>query len=221
MKLLRTFILVGLVLMVASTAAWARYSKWTIINSDHDLRSRFGAPSFAICNFCHVVHKTGPAPEGPGPLLWNHTASSVASYGVYQSGSLDATDISDLGGKVTSSNLCLSCHDGTVAINSFYSNFGANLTPATFMPEDRTIRDLTKQHPINFTFDAALAAKDGGLITPASVKSVDPGGEVPLYNGTMQCSTCHDPHAGPPNHIFFRQFPAETGRPTSCLYCHR
>ena len=61
------------------------------------------------------------------------------------------------------------------------------------MPADRTVTDLTQQHPVNFTYNAALA-NAAGLLVPASKTSVDGAGEIPLFQGKMQCATCHDPH---------------------------
>jgi cytochrome c2 len=216
----------ALVITVATGSAWAqtKVPKTTIVGSEHDLRSTFNSASFTLCSFCHVAHKTGDSPVGPGELLWNHTLSSVASYGVYSSASFDAlnTDIADLGGQTTVSNLCLSCHDGTVAVNSFYEPItGANFQPipegTTFMHDSLRVRDLTKTHPVNFTYDATLA-NAAGLRVPASTSSVDANGIVPLYNGKMQCATCHDPHNGNSG-IFARPFPAQSSG-TFCTYCH-
>lgn len=223
MRVRKTIVVVGLALAVGGALAWAKVPKSTIIGSEHDLRSNFNAASFTACTFCHVAHKPGANPTGPTYLLWNHTLSSVTSYGVYSSDSLNAQDVSDLGGQMTVSNLCLSCHDGTVAINSFYEPVtGANFEPipegTTFMPDSHVIKDLSRTHPVNFTFDAALATADGGLITPAGADRVDSAGEVPLYNYKMQCATCHDPHNGGSG-IFSRQFPTQASG-TFCTYCH-
>ena len=218
------YIVLAVSLAASGVQAQQRVPKTAIVNSSHDLRSTFNAASFTLCTFCHVAHKPSDAPEGPGPLLWNHTLSSVASYGIYSSDSFDAlnTDITDLGGQTTVSNLCLSCHDGTVAVNSFYEPvLGANFQPipegTTFMPSSARIRDLSKSHPVNFTYDSNLA-NAAALRVPASTSSVDGNGLVPLFNGKMQCATCHDPHNGNSG-IFARPFPTQTSG-TFCTYCH-
>ena len=59
-----------------------------------------------ICIFCHAPHNT----TGVGPL-WNH-ALSAATYTPYSSSTLKAT----VGQPTGASKLCLSCHDGTVAL---------------------------------------------------------------------------------------------------------
>jgi predicted CXXCH cytochrome family protein len=227
MKVIKTPILVIFALAVMTTFAWARYPKSNILNSAHDLRSTFGAASYAVCNFCHVAHKSEVVPSNaPGPLLWNHTMSSKASYGSYSSDSFNLLNptISDLGGKSTVSNLCLSCHDGTVAVNSWYvAILGTNFQPltqgTTFMPTDTRINDMTKQHPLHFLYDTGLATAYGtGLLQPASTRSVDAAGEVPLYSGYMECATCHDPHNGKSG-IFVRNFPTQASG-SFCTYCH-
>src|ERR1035438_10544635 len=59
-----------------------------------------------ICIFCHAPHNT----TGEGPL-WNHELSH-ATYTPYTSSTLKAAVDQPTG----ASKLCLSCHDGTVAL---------------------------------------------------------------------------------------------------------
>lgn len=229
---MRTAKALGLVILVVAlttTMSFAKAPKSAIMNSAHDLRSSYNGASFTLCNFCHIAHKTAAvtAPAGAGPLLWNHTLSSQTSYGVYTSASFAsyATDIQDLGtagATPTVSNLCLSCHDGTVAVNSWYGGVtGANYQPlpqgTTFMATDTTISNLTQQHPVNFTYNATLA-QAAGILAPASTTSVDGAGEIPLFAGKMQCATCHDPHNGVSS-IFEQNFPTQQSG-SFCTYCH-
>lgn len=231
MRFLKLTLLVPAVLFVAASA-WGQTAipKSDIVNSAHDLRATYQSASYALCNFCHIVHKTAAtlstSPNAPSVYLWNHTLSSVASYGVYSSPTFDAlgTDIADLGGQETVSNLCLSCHDGTVAVNSFYGGIGNSTYTGdipegtTFMPTDTTINNLTQTHPVNFTYNAAVA-NSAGMLVPASASSVDAAGLIPLFNGKLQCATCHDPHNGTST-IFERPFPTQTSG-TFCTYCHQ
>jgi hypothetical protein len=181
MRTLKFVTLLALVLLVAALA-WGKVPKSTIAGSYHDLRtSPFGGvdpvtgeptgqpawtgASFTLCSFCHIAHKPGSTPDGPGDLLWNHELSAVASYGVYTNdwtGTFDgAATIADVGtsGGTTASSLCLSCHDGTVAVNNWYEPvLGGNYqpiseSPAYVMPEGAIIKDLTKTHPVNFVYD--------------------------------------------------------------------
>jgi hypothetical protein len=211
------------------------------------------------CFFCHVIHKTATNRSGvattsslaPGYLLWNHQLSSQSSYGVYSSDTftavLTAASVAaptDLGNSnnitaPTTSNLCLSCHDGTIAIAQFYeagfglpangsywnNGHGNSLTMYTGMQ----VSDLTKSHPVNFIYNSALATA-AGMKQPASLNSVDGNGAVPLYGnaGYLECTTCHDPHNGA-SIVSGTVFPfarlalmnAETAQTGGyCTYCH-
>jgi hypothetical protein len=166
-----------------------------------------------ICVFCHTPHG-GNLDEGP---IWNRNLSG-ATYNTYNSGSLDAA----LEGVALDqpngiSKLCLSCHDGTIAIGSVRVLNGAMATGQITMSGaqvDGTMpagngdttgftrrlgTDLTNDHPISLTYDTALAAKDGELRDPAvedHIGNRTPGVQphVPLQNGQVQCNSCHDPH---------------------------
>lgn len=214
--------LVVLVVAVTTTMGFAKVGKSAIVGGPHDLRTELSGGSYALCNYCHIAHKFSnvTAPATAGPLLWNHTLSSKTTYGVYTSTTFSGynTDITDLGSVATPtvSNLCLSCHDGTIAIDSWYSAVRATQN-SVFMPTDRTVTDLTQQHPVNFTYNAALA-NAAGLLVPASTTSVDGAGEIPLFEGKMQCATCHDPHNA--SGIMTQAFPTQVSG-TFCTYCHK
>lgn len=169
----------------------APVSAGTITGSAHD----FTASAWSggrICVACHAPHKsdTGVA-DAP---LWSH-ASSAATYTLYSSPTLKAT-IAQPGG---SSKLCLSCHDGTVAVNSFGGVTGTSMISSA----NNLGTNLKSSHPIGFNYNTALATANGSLHDPAS-KSVTIGsgsqtktgtiGSVLLYGGQMECGSCHDVH---------------------------
>jgi hypothetical protein len=163
-----------------------------------------------ICVFCHTPHG---ATENLAPL-WNREAST-ATYQGYDSSSIDAAD---LGNTVTnSSKLCLSCHDGTIAIgNVNVANGQENVSIAmTGTDPDGTMpagsagaqsgftrdlgTDLRNDHPISFTYDSALALADGELRDPATSAHIGNRASgvrpvVPLENNQLECASCHDPH---------------------------
>src|SRR3569623_1660497 len=64
-----------------------------------------------ICAFCHTPHGATKAPKAP---LWNRKLSGV-TYTPSSSGSLDAIK---LGQPRAKTMLCLSCHDGTLALGA-------------------------------------------------------------------------------------------------------
>ncbi len=193
--------LFALFFLITSTLALA-----VVQNTPHDLSvgstgpfNQAGFPDTnvtAICVFCHTPHQPSGVTTDP---LWNHTLSSTASYGVYSSNTLNATP-ADIGGQQTVSNLCMSCHDGTVGVGSQYNEQNGVPAPSTAAITILNTNpaylgtDLTNDHPINFTYDAALATADGELNTPVSTSCVDAACNVPLFGGTVQCASCHDPH---------------------------
>lgn len=216
-----------------------------IANTKHNLStshigsSRFYTDTTEICLFCHTPHMT--VAKSDNIPLWNHQISStVSTYGTYTSGSFNgAGTIHDVGGatspaNATVTNLCLSCHDGTTAVNALYnaSNLSGNVNPSVAgnTPADGKLgatwasnlgTDLTNDHPVNFTYDNALFAADGDLHDPQDTAGTGLGGPK-LYNGTVQCASCHDPHidysgANSAQTPFLRV--AITGS-TLCLKCH-
>ena len=182
-----------------------------------------------ICVFCHTPHD---AIKNNNIPLWNHSLSSVASYGVYQSPTMNAADLTDVGTggditKVAVSNLCLSCHDGTVAINSF--NNPSNMSPTTTMVgtaggklpagNSNLGTDLTNDHPVNFTYNTALATADGTLRDPVTASGSGLTNGAKLFNGKLHCASCHDPHssADPSGKAFLR---GSMTNSALCMGCH-
>ena len=173
-------------------------------------------PSYAgygICSSCHTAHN---AYDTDTPL-WSHD-TTTATFSLYTSPTLDNAITQPQG----VSKACLSCHDGTVAVNAVHgsiitNNFtgGPVSGPVNLVAGDHGYigTDLTNDHPISVEYNTAL---DPGL-NPEAV--VDAAGFVLYGTGTrtVECGSCHDPHAGPPVHLFLRAY---TGYQTNCLICH-
>jgi hypothetical protein len=163
-----------------------------------------------ICVFCHTPHRAAAIPGAP---LWNRQDSGAA-YTPYTSDTIDANDIAATPGG--SSKLCLSCHDGTIAVGQVnvlnsQTNVTINMTgtgAGGIIPSNqgdstgftrKLGTDLTNDHPISFTYDATLANADGELRNPdfeTYIANRAPGSKplVPLENNQVQCTSCHDPH---------------------------
>ncbi len=199
-------------LALLGIAACASLSVAQISGSHHDLSTGGGIVDKSTnesqkCIFCHTPHQTGMT----AIPLWNHTLASTATYGTYTGLDMQSTP-AEIGGGSAVSNLCMSCHDGTVAVNSLgnKSTLGTptmgsgNELNASFQiaagREANMGTSLSNDHPINFTYNAALATADGELVTPVSATSVDAAGHLKLFPGTgslvstVQCATCHDVH---------------------------
>jgi hypothetical protein len=145
-------------------------SQGEITGSLHDFSSSSWSGN-QICLPCHTPH--GADTSVPDAPLWNH-ATSTANFTLYTSTSLDAT-VSQPTGR---SLLCLSCHDGTVARDSFGGNTGTRfISPGSTSHIGTDLRD---DHPVSFTFNTALATADGGLHDPATQSTVQRTGRMLL-----------------------------------------
>ncbi|MCF8222569.1 MAG: hypothetical protein K9J25_05430 [Bacteroidales bacterium] len=166
-----------------------------IAGTAHDFSSETWAPAEnKMCGVCHTTHNAMNEPSAP---LWNHESTAVAGYTLYSSPTFDNHGGTTITDPSASSKLCLSCHDGTVALE----NFGGVTTGTTYIGSGSLIGgaggdDLSKDHPISFEYTDALAATDGGLFTPSSAAS-GLGGSIQedmLFNNKMECASCHDVH---------------------------
>ncbi len=199
-----------LVLMMAAifVVAFAAVSIAGIVGSSHDFSGETwtrDAGSNTICEPCHLPHNpAGGVPAATAPL-WNHTVSTGA-WTPYVGHEMDAT-VGDPDGV---SVLCLGCHDGTVAEDSFGGRTGTD-----FMSGSTLLgTDLTNDHPISFVFDSALATADGELFDPTTNPAV---ADRLDSNGKVQCTSCHSPHnsANQPKLLVM-----SNSSSALCLTCH-
>ncbi len=193
-----------LIILIA-LAVVAGVSTAGVVGSKHDLSTGGGTPTASVnrvCVYCHTPHQATAA-AGQYPL-WNHTLSAAGPYTAYTSTTVDADDITAIpvavAGSASNSNLCLSCHDGTISVASLYNDpdEGTPTISAIASRIDATGRiisnanvgtDLSNDHPVNFTYDTQVVTDDGELDTVANVT-----GAGLLISGKVQCSSCHDPH---------------------------
>ncbi|MBF0438881.1 MAG: hypothetical protein HQL93_07135 [Magnetococcales bacterium] len=174
-----------------------------------------------ICVFCHTPHGA-TLDTGLKSPLWNRQLSTTTYTGTYESKSINA-DVNELrAGPGGTSKLCLSCHDGTLAIGSVNVLGGTKSASINMagtgtggkMPSGSSGAstgftrnlgiDLSNDHPISFTFNATVATADGELRSPpyTSNGTLIMGNNVagstrplvPLDGNQVQCASCHDPH---------------------------
>lgn len=181
----------------------------SIVGSAHDFSTASWNTSGEICIVCHTPHNADVSVTNAP--LWNHE-STTATFTPYSSASMDAT----VGQPDASSKLCLSCHDGTVAVD----NFGTTTSGTTTLTGSTLIgTNLLDDHPVSFTFNAALANTDGGLHDPSTTSS-GLGGTIDqdmLIGGQVQCASCHDVHNGSGLDMLLRKSNAGS---ELCLTCH-
>ncbi len=186
-----------------------------ITGSAHDFSATWSDGE--ICAPCHTPHG-GDASVTVAPL-WAHTETSTATYTLYTSATstLDATMAQPAG----LSKLCLSCHDGTVALSSFTGadNSDTNKMGDLYASANFGI-DLSNDHPFGFTYDDALATTDTEL-NPPSTTSSGLGAEIDddmLFSDKIECASCHDVHNKVDNGKLLRISNAGSAL---CLTCHK
>jgi len=199
-RVLSCLVLIGIVAIYAVSA-----EAQTIVGSAHDFSGE-GWSGGEICGPCHTPHNA-LASDIP---LWSH-ALTVATFTLYSSSTLDA----DLGQPTGASKACLSCHDGTVALDSFGGNVGTDIIDG----DANLTTDLSDDHPVSFIYDGALAADDGDLYDPSTASS-GLGGTIDedlLLAGRMECSSCHNPHnESGEDHLLTKS----NAGSALCLTCH-
>jgi hypothetical protein len=197
--------------LFTATQLFAAGAKLALVGSQHDLTTTGAGPVKSAvgdtCVFCHAPHNVIPNIVP----LWDH-ALSAQSYTTYTSSTYGSGAQTPAAG---SSKLCLSCHDGTVAVGLTTAK-GLIATTGTMVPADVLGANLSTSHPVSMT-----PVDDGSLSTtlftpPASTK--DPA--VKLVSGKVECTTCHDPHAprNDPVSPMFLVRPNSNG--AICLACH-
>lgn len=179
----------ALLLVFGTQAAMAAIG--SIVSSKHDFSSTgpnaaYKGTGTQVCVYCHAPHGNTSA----GSLAWNR-AMSAATYTLYSSTTLKATGLAP----GATSKLCLSCHDGTIAIDSFGGATGTKTVAGAALVGT----DLSNDHPIGFTYDAALVTLDPGLRAVTSAVTIGTGntGTIDtkmLFGGKMECNSCHDVH---------------------------
>lgn len=180
-----------------------------------------------VCVYCHTPHG-GPAWVGaPRAPLWNRPRPTAA----YRMPEFNAMRMDQDAAPSDRSRMCLSCHDGTVGLDQVTNR------PTTYTgpgPANHRIDecedchsggspaggldwegvwfqpDLRNQHPFSVLYDPS---RRPGQFRPAAGNAV---GGLPLYEGKVECATCHQPHSEQFK-FFLRQ--SNVGN-ALCLVCH-
>ena len=183
--------IMGAVMMVLGGAS---VSLAAISGTSHD----FTATAWGggeICKPCHTPHNAQV-----GVLIWNHDTTNAVhtdyvGYAMSGTPAVDAT-----------SKVCLSCHDGSVALDAFGGG-----AAATFIAGNAALGiDLSNDHPIGFSYTGVVDAEINQPPTDATIQT-----EI-ATNDILSCASCHDVH-GVGNPKLLRI--ANTGS-ALCLACH-
>jgi predicted CXXCH cytochrome family protein len=157
-----------------------------IVNTGHNFSSAAWSDG-EICKPCHTPHF---AMAGQ-PRLWNHELTT-ATYQMHE-GPGTAEDDFDF-----ASRMCLSCHDGTVALDSFGGQTGNSF----ITPNKNLGTDLTDDHPVGAdgqypptpqpSWWAGSFKPESSLPSTLRLKTwTDSGG---VDHKVVGCTTCHNAH---------------------------
>jgi len=175
-----------------------------IQGSAHDF-SGYGWSGNRVCIACHVSHNANQSiPSSP---LWNREATNTV-YTLYVSPTMQQPAQQP----GSSSLLCLSCHDGVTATDSFGGNVGTDYIQGSALIGT----DLSNDHPVGVLWDHQTDIEG----TDCSNCHDLHGGvtlDIPFYDGRVECSTCHDVHNSTGNSELLRK-PMTGSR--LCLTCH-
>jgi hypothetical protein len=159
-----------------------------ITGSAHDFQGQ-GWSGGQICVVCHTTHNGSIVQGAP---LWNHELTTgTGGWTLYSGVAMAATPLDPGFGQAGEgiSTLCLSCHDGTVALDSF-----GGVTGTTFISGTANVTtDLSDDHPIAIPYNIGL---QGDMEDPATA-TTDIGGTIDndlLFGGRVECASCHDVH---------------------------
>lgn len=161
------------------------------------------------CAYCHAAH------SGLNVGLWNQKLTTQV-YKTYTSDTeKNAGSQPRLG---SSTNQCLSCHDGTVAVGTTVA-YGPVTTHGSMYSADAFGSNLQTSHP----FSMAVPLKDNIDLAASLVargKSADPTGAVKLINGNVECISCHNPHVQARDPVSLNFLVRDSSSGQMCLACH-
>jgi predicted CXXCH cytochrome family protein len=165
--------------------------------SKHDFSAE-GWSQEQLCLPCHIPHD---ATATTGAPLWARSADPGRRYVITGQEGLAAVG--------SASAMCLSCHDGTTASDTF-----GGATGSVTISNPRAVigkgGDLSTDHPIGVEYPSA----DRGFQPTNLVKA---RGTIQLPGGQVECISCHDVH----NQSGFPYMLVEDNKGSNlCLACH-
>lgn len=195
-------------------AAPAAAQKSAMLGGAHDVRATGNTGD--ACAGCHTPHNSNTTYKA---VLWNRsyvpTAATFTPYDININPDFKGGAVS-LGASSALSLLCMSCHDGTSALNAVITvPSGTQFKTGTVSSATLLGTDLSNDHPVGFSYDASIT----GQGSPAKlVQSPDPT-KVKLFGAAgarrVECGSCHDAHT---NAARFLRSPNTNS--ALCLACH-
>jgi predicted CXXCH cytochrome family protein len=200
-----------------------------IVHSKHDMNDVSNPDTQTrVCAFCHTPHHALDDMQADYLPLWSHELTQM-TFGHYETVTFDGRGAPASSDRLTGpSRLCMSCHDGAVAVDQHYGIPGSDIRPGDSWGDIGVgaAVDLTNDHPIGF--DYTQVADVDFEIKPETTAVSNPKVDIIqdlLYdddgNGDatiMTCSSCHDVHNTDANDDYFLyNYQANS---EFCLTCH-
>ena len=164
----------------------------------------------SACLYCHAPHGGMPSPTP----LWNQQLSVQTCSDVHQ---FDLPPDRSPAAAREFQQTCLSCHDGTVAPGQTVA-FGTVMMGGTMKATSKFGTDLKSSHPFSMNVPLVDSPEISAVLFGAPPKTLDPA--VNLVNGSVECTTCHQPHFQNIDKIVSRFLVRESSNGSLCLACH-
>ena len=201
--------------IVLSAAVQAQVPTTNVLGV-HDMGPNGTSPtrgSLTGCQYCHATHSG--LHKAPGPL-WSQKLSTATNYTPYSSTTMaNAPQVPTAN---SSSILCLSCHDGTVAPGQ-NTPYGSIRMGGSMSSSDVFGTNLSGGHPFNFKLTGGHLQSSGNLLPSLSSGSTG-NRAVKLVRGNVQCTSCHNPHVQSIDPVAQNFLVINNANSALCLACH-
>jgi predicted CXXCH cytochrome family protein len=198
-----------------SGVTWNSRSIAADVLGTHDLTPRGKSPVKgrlnSACLYCHAPHSAMGNSKTP---LWNQQLTH-ATYNRYASSSYHEQFVQPQVG--SDSRLCLSCHDGTVAPGQTVAYGKLHMT-GKMSAASILGTDLRGSHPFSLKRPLTDAPELNAQLSSHSPKTADPA--VQLINGTVECTSCHNPHVESTDKVVPDFLVRDSSGGRLCLACH-
>ena len=214
---MRSLLLACALLLAATTVLCAQSTPTEDVLGIHNMGPGTPGPvsgPLPACQFCHAPHSGLQTSSLPMTPLWSQKLSTVTNYILYSSPSMVNTVLEPTLG--SAGNLCLSCHDGTVAPGTNVPYTGLQMS-GSMNPSDLFQGTLQAMHPFNFQLPLNCS-NDNLLASLCSGATGNPA--VQLVQGNVQCNSCHNPHVQFNDPVQGDFLVMNNASSAMCLACH-
>lgn len=219
MNILKPLLIQAAAIATIIITAWPLHAArgTSVVNTPHNLSVSGGGGAHNIrstvearvCIYCHAPHHaTSVTP------LWSRQLSDK-TYNLYEPANMIAT----LQQPREASRLCLSCHDGTIALGLLAGNYvlDPSLPSLGAMPVESNPRlnsnlgtDLSDDHPISFIYTQKPELQEASLLKAQGIR-LD-------RNNYVECTTCHNPHNNLNGNFLVTN--VDSKHDALCVICH-